>query len=313
MTWQVEFFYATALFWIVAVIFLLWVGNRQIHRLLDRKTSWLKHTTRRFFIQMLLSTVYSLLCINFTYYFFKSGTSVPPKIEQMMVVNVYGLLFIIPVLATNFGIYFMMQWKKSQMHTNQLIEDNLRTQLDSLRMQLDPHFLFNNLNVLSSLITKDPEQAQDFLNKFADVYRYVLQYKMEELVPLSTEIAFVEAYFHLLQKRFGEGLTSEISIATSEANAYCVPPLSLQMLIENAVKHNIVSKEKPLHILVFTDEQFIAVKNTYQPADKILITPSKTGLANIRRRYQHLSDDPIEITCNEAFFQVKLPLLQMEE
>lgn len=311
----VESFYIVAVAWIITVILLLWFGNKYIYRLLDRSIPWMAYTTRRFFIQLIASALYSLCCINLTYYLFKITTnSTPPDLTQIMVLNVYGLLFTIPVLSINFGIYFMMQWKKAQVQANQLKEDNLQAQLNSLRMQLDPHFLFNNLNVLASLIDKDRHQAQDFLDKFADVYRYVLQYKKEELVPLHTELEFIKAYCHLLKKRFGEALQIDIPDVPDTAGDSCIPPLSLQMLIENAVKHNIVSKEMPLQIRVYLKGmQSITVENTYQPLQKETIMRSESGLANIRKRYQHLSDLQIHVSCDHHFFKVDLPLLEIDE
>jgi len=308
-------FYVVAIAWIITVLLLLWFGNKYIYLLLDRNISWMAHTTRRFFIQLVVSTLYSLCCINLTYYLFKITTnSTPPDLTQIMVLNVYGLLFTIPVLSINFGIYFMMQWKKAQVQANQLKEDNLQAQLNSLRMQLDPHFLFNNLNVLASLIDKDRNEAQDFLDKFADVYRYVLQYKKEELVPLHTELDFIKAYCHLLKKRFGEALKIEMPDVPATAAMLCIPPLSLQMLMENAVKHNIISRDQPLRIRVYLQgTQWISVENTYQPLPKEQTIKSETGLENIRKRYQHLSALEINVSCDHHFFKVDLPLLEIDE
>ncbi|WP_298734253.1 histidine kinase [uncultured Chitinophaga sp.] len=308
-------FYVVAMAWIITVILLLWFGNKYIYQLLDRNISWMAHTTRRFFIQLVASTLYSLCCINLTYYLFKVTTnSTPPDLAQIMVLNVYGLLFTIPVLSINFGIYFMMQWKKAQLQANQLKEDNLHAQLYSLRMQLDPHFLFNNLNVLASLIDKDREAAQDFLDKFADVYRYVLHHKKEELVPLHTELDFLHAYCHLLKKRFGEALQIDMPDVPAAAAALCIPPLSLQMLMENAVKHNVISRDQPLRIRVYLQAtQWISMENTWQPLPKVPSTRSETGLENIRKRYQHLSEREIKVSCDHRFFKVDLPLLEIDE
>lgn len=310
-----ESLYVVALIWIVTVILLLWFGNKYIYALLDRSISWMEHTTGRFFIQLTVSCLYSLFCINLTYYLFKITTnSTPPDLTQVMVLNVYGLLFTIPVLSINFGIFFMMQWKKAQVQANQLKEDNLHAQLNSLRMQLDPHFLFNNLNVLASLIDKDKDEAQDFLDKFADVYRYVLQYKKEELVPFPTELEFIRAYCYLLKKRFGEGLVIDIQPFPDAASLYFIPPLSLQMLVENAVKHNIISRDAPLHIRVYQEEERrIAVKNTYRPVRQHMMSRPEGGLENIRKRYQHLSALPVSVSCDDHFFKVDLPLLEIEE
>lgn len=312
---ELESFYLVALAWVVSVMVLLWLGNRYIYVALENKISWMTHTTRRFYIQLAASAVYTLACINLSYYLFKiTSNSTPPDITQMIVLNVYGLLFTIPVLSINFGIYFMMQWKKAQLQANQLKEDNLQAQLHSLRMQIDPHFLFNNLNVLASLIDKDRSQAQDFLDKFADVYRYVLQYKKEELVPLATELKFIDAYQYLLKKRFGAALIVEMPDVAASAAMACIPPLSLQMLIENAVKHNVISKELPLRIrILLKGKETISVENTYQPIQDEAPITFKSGLENIRKRYQYLSATPVSVCCEQGVFKVDLPLLEIDE
>lgn len=310
---NIELFYVVALLWIISVIILLWFGNKFIFQVLDERVPWAKHASKRFFLQFFLSSVYSLLCINGTYYSFKVQiTQTPPDLTQIFVLNVYGLLFIIPVLSINFGIYFMNQWKKAHLQSDKLREENLRTQVESLKMQLDPHFLFNNLNILSSLIEQHPKTAQEFLDKFADVYRYVLQHKMEELVPVNTEIEFIKAYGYLLKKRFGDQLVIDISVDENLSDNICIPPLSLQLLVENAIKHNKILKKDPLFISVFIeDNKSLTVRNTFQPKKESDEVMAKSGLDNIRKRYQLLTDENIDVSNDNNSFTVRLPLLEM--
>jgi sensor histidine kinase YesM len=310
---KLELIYLVALLWIITVIVLLWFGNKLIFHVLDERLTWSKQTTQRFFLQLFMSSVYSLLCINGTYYLFRIFTTeAAPDLAQILVLNVYGLLFIIPILSIIFGIYFMSQWKKAHLQSDKLREENLRTQLESLKMQLDPHFLFNNLNILSALIEKNPKEAQSFLDEFANVYRYVLQFKTEALIPLNTEVEFIKAYVYLLKRRFGEQLKIDIAIPDLVPNHICIPPLSLQLLIENAIKHNKISLQNPLFIQVFIEEDtYLKVKNTYNPKPEQNSGLANTGLDNIRKRYQYLSDTSIEIVQNENYFIVRLPLLEM--
>ncbi|RYD95449.1 MAG: histidine kinase [Sphingobacteriales bacterium] len=307
--------YAVAAMWIITVIVLLWLGNRYFFRLLDKRVPWLKHTTKRFFLQLPISLIYSLCCINITYYLFKINTSaVPPDTEQMLVLNIYGLLFIIPVLSLNFGVYFMVQWKNAHVQADQLKEENLNSRLEALKMHLDPHFLFNNLNVLSELIAQKPAVAQQFLDKFVDVYRYVLQYKKEELVPLETELDFIGSYVFLLKKRFEEQCVVDININSSLLANHAIPPLALQMLVENAFKHNKLSAEQPLIITIFNEENsYITVRNNYMPKEVFGNAIGSTGLDNIIKRYKYLSDSEVKIAQDEEYFEVSLPLLEIEE
>ncbi|WP_207423328.1 sensor histidine kinase [Desertivirga brevis] len=308
----VELYYFVAFLWIITVLILLWLGNRYLFNLLDNWLPWSGPTGKRFFTQLLLSCIYSLVCINSTYYLFKVQTSEIPALEQMLVLNVYGLLFIVPVLSINFALYFMNKWKKAHVQSDLLREENLRTQLESLKMQLDPHFLFNNLNVLSSLIELNQEVAQEFLDKFADVYRYVLRYKKEELVPLNVELEFIYSYIFLLKKRFGDQLIFEICVPDDLSDRVCIPPLTLQLLVENAIKHNKISASNPLFLKIFLkDKERLLVQNTLQPKGLEETGMTKTGLENIRKRFSYLSSLKVEVEDDGAYFTVSLPLLEM--
>lgn len=305
--------YAAALLWIIAVLILLVWGNIKLHQLLDRLHPWGKLPLRRFLIQFLASGVYSLVCINICYYFLKTlFIGLPPDGEQMLLLNIYGLLFFIPVMSLNFGVYFMQRWKKAALRSEQLQAENLKSRLESLKVHIDPHFLFNNLNVLSSLIDIDTEDAHRFLDKFAEVYRYVLQHRDEELVELDTEIEFIHSYIYLFQQRLNRQL--KISIDYQAANpSHHIPTLAVQMLLENAIKHNIATVSQPLTIRIFLEEErYIIVENTYQPKNREYSALPKSGLENIKKRLAYFSDEEMVISQNDGKFTVKLPLLKVD-
>lgn len=312
---NLDVLYVVVLLWILFVIILLWFGNRYLYRLLDQSVPWLQYPSKRFFLQLTSSTAFSLACINLTYYLFKRWVNEdPPDSAQMLVLNIYGLLFIIPILSINFGIYFMMLWKKAEVKSTLLNERHLRSQLDALRLQVDPHFLFNSLNVLAGLIEKDSKGAQYFLEKFAEVYRYILQYQKEDLVPLQIEVSFVQAYVHLLQQRFGKALQINIAIPDDENQQLAIPPMALQMLIENAVKHNVIAKETPLLVDVrLTNGNTLTIINNYQPLSLEKKDKPGTGMDNIRKRYMHLSDDAPVFQIEDKHYKVVLPLFEMDE
>jgi len=303
--------YYTAFFWIINLVIFLWFGNQLIAKQLDKKLPWSQYVSKRFFVQLLFSSSYSLLCVNATYYLFRwFFTQSAPDSMQMAIVNIYGLLFIIPIISVNFGIYFLVQWKKTTLQTEILKQENIKSQLDALKNHLDPHFLFNNLNVLSSLIDSDKETANDFLDKFAEVYRYVLNKKSQELVPLNEEINFIEAYYFLLKKRFGDNLNLDINVPND--SCFHIPPLSIQLLVENAIKHNMISEEKPLTIeLYLEDNEKLVVINNLRKL-KNLQSTSGTGLENIKKRYGFLSDKSVEVMDISSHFIVKIPLLVLE-
>jgi len=202
----------------------------------------------------------------------------------------------------------MVQWKKAFVQSENLKREQLHTQFESLKNHIDPHFLFNNLNILSSLIDKKNVQAQIFLDSFADVYRYVLQNKAAELVKVEKELEFLESYVYMLKQRFSGALHLEVAIPEKSKKKY-IPPLSLQMLIENIVKHNVISEDSKLKINVFVeDNRYLVVKNTLKrkKPDKY---SSQSGLKNISKRYNYLSDEVIQIIDDNETFTIKLPLL----
>jgi sensor histidine kinase YesM len=230
--------------------------------------------------------------------------------------NLFGNLLIAIVMDTLIvlvieGIFFFKQWKYSLVEAERFKNESIKSKLESLKTQLNPHFLFNNLNTLSNLIADDNTEAITFVDDFSDVYRYVLTSSKKEVVTISEEIKFINAYINLLKKRHGSSLNVSLSIPKQYYD-YRIPPLTLQLLIENAVKHNIVSRSKPLSISVDIirkgDLNMVEVRNNLQKKTKVAGS-TEIGLNNITRRYNYLSDNKIIIKDSGDYFSVKLPLL----
>jgi LytS/YehU family sensor histidine kinase len=185
----------------------------------------------------------------------------------------------------------------------------LQSQLDSLKQQVNPHFLFNSLNTLSSLIRKDADLAENFLDELSKVYRYLLQNNEDSLIDLEKELEFMYSYFHLLTTRYGDAIKLKVNVA-SEYLHHRIPPLTLQLLIENAVKHNVIDKSSPLMIEVETKGKGqLVVRNNIQL--KLLKMPSnKIGLTNIASKYKLLDQPDIIILQTADSFTVQVPLLK---
>ena len=180
-----------------------------------------------------------------------------------------------------------------------------------MRNQVNPHFLFNNLSVLTALIPLDTNASVEFVGQFSKVYRYVLKSHEKDLMELGTELDFIDSYLYLLKKRFGESLKISVQ-ADEEVRQHYIVPMALQMLVENAVKHNIVSKNKPLQINIFTeDDQLLIVQNNLQRKDVNELESTNLGLSNISQRYDFLTHESIIIQENEAYFTVKLPIIKL--
>lgn len=197
--------------------------------------------------------------------------------------------------------------EQEMLRVARLQKETFQAQLEALQHQVDPHFLFNSLNVLGSLIHLDPDRAAQFLGQLAEVYRALLTTGAQPLVPLHREMALVRAYAALMQTRFGEALRVEWDVPPAWEPAL-VPPTAVQMLLENAIKHNGSTVRKPLLIKVSVADGQLVVENNRQPRTDA-VASTHTGLQNIRRRYQHLTDRPVEIVPTAESFIVRLPLL----
>jgi LytS/YehU family sensor histidine kinase len=207
------------------------------------------------------------------------------------------------------GRAFLFHWKNAIVETERLKQAHLSSRFESLKNQVNPHFLFNSLNVLSGLVYKDADLAAKFIKHLADVYRYVLDTRDREVVPLETELEALQAYIFLLQIRFGDSLKVEVNIQDCKENV--IPPLTLQMLVENAVKHNIASRQHPLFIHITQENNIITVKNNLQIKHN---EPESNGigLANIQERYRYISNKLVQIIKDEQSFSVAVPLIQMK-
>lgn len=202
--------------------------------------------------------------------------------------------------------YFHLEEEKQQarIEMEQLKQAQLQARLSSLKEQLSPHFLFNTLNTLSSLTRE--QSVKDYVDQLAQVYRYVLQYKEQDLATLQEELAFIRSYLYILETRLGDAIHVSISI-DKKYFQQPIPPLTLQILVENAVKHNITTVRKPLSIAINAVDGWVIVQNKLQPKQSVGLSTG-TGLANVLQRYRLLLGKEIRIEQDTDFFTVKLPL-----
>ncbi len=206
--------------------------------------------------------------------------------------------------------YFFEKWRHQTIEMEKVRSQQLRSELSVLKNQISPHFLFNSLNTLVTLIHENQVQAAQFTEKLSEVYRYILQHKDKEIVKLETELEFVNAYNFLMKMRFEDSLHLKIRVSKEEKEKFIVP-LSIQMLVENAVKHNVVSQSKPLEVEIFVDSgQKLIVRNNLQKKLQG-VNSMKTGLKNIERQYHYLSQREVDIFETKSHFTVVLPLIEL--
>lgn len=203
--------------------------------------------------------------------------------------------------------YFYNKYQKNKIKEQKVIAGTASAKFDALKNQLDPHFLFNSLNVLTSLIEENPRNAQRFTTSLSKVYRYVLEQKNKDLVTVDEELDFARTYMSLLKMRFEDSIIFEIPDRASNPESRVVP-LSLQLLLENAVKHNMVTSSKPLHIKIFEQNGMLVVENNLQPK-QIVKKSSGVGLENIKQRYNLLSNRKVSINQQAKSFAVAIPML----
>lgn len=278
--------------------------------------SWKENPIKRLLLQILLNTAFTfgfLLLMIWVYsvVVLEIICNVPtwhylPVLRDAFII--FSVIFLF-YQAVYIGVYFFREWGTSIRESEKLQQENLHSRLHALQNQTNPHFLFNSLNVLTSLIEEDQKIAVEFVKKLSDVYRYVLQRSDNHLIELRDEMKFIDSYLFLQKKRFGNNLKTEITIQPEILDSF-IPPFTLQILFENAIKHNIISSDKPLIIRVYLDENSKLVI-----ANNIQLKSSSSGstglgLANIESRYKILSNDDIDVVNNGSEFIVTIPLLK---
>lgn len=266
---------------------------------------------KKIIIGFLLSFVSSVICIFLLRIFEEivvEGVTINDFIAKETLSNYY-VSIIITLIITFFvnAFYVYKKYQENRVKREKIIAGTASAQFESLKNQIDPHFLFNSLNVLSSLIEENPDSAQRFTTSLSKIYRYVLEQKDKELVSVEEELSFAKTYMNLLKMRFEGSLFYELPQKHSGNDAKVVP-LSLQLLLENTIKHNVVSPQRPLHIRISEADGYLIVENDLQKKE-VLQDRRGVGLQNIISRYGILTSRKVVVEETDEHFRVKLPIL----
>jgi len=277
-------------------------------KMLDKRQAWNKGPGKRLLIQMLVSLFIALFWIigirlSFNYLFFH-GKLVIFSDELMLLALAVTILFILNL--AELGFYLNERYRSSLAEVERFRKENAEYQFEMLKLQLNPHFLFNSLNTLSSLVHHDPVKAAEFIRRLSDVYRYVLENRSKELVSLREEMEFIHSFSFLQGLRFQGMIDFRFEIG-EELLDKKIAPMTLQLLIENAVKHNVVSRKQPLGIAISAQNDYLIIKNNLQFKEELPGTG--VGLKNISSRYAFLTDRKVEIIREDNFFKVIIPLI----
>lgn len=293
----------------------LTVVNSLYFSYLNTKVKWERHKKYRLVISAFGSVLLTVLGIFFIRLFL--GLVIENITFEAFIKNeeysfYYVSLLITLVFSLFFhAVYFYKLAQENKVKEQKVLAGTANAQFESLKNQIDPHFLFNSLNVLSSLIEENPENAQRFTTSLSKIYRYVLEQKDKELVSVQEELEFAKTYMNLLKMRFEDSISYELPNemgSESLENEAKVVPLSLQLLLENTIKHNIVSEQKPLHIRIYISKGYLIIENNLQRKE-VLQDRKGVGLQNIVNRYALLSERKVMVEETLTTFIVKIPIL----
>jgi len=304
--------FMTGFAWAMAICVTQWLGNSYIYGLLDKKFSWQEHLVKRAVFGSLAIIVYSAsayLVVQFIMFRLIYGTLPENPLSWILRTSYIAVLISFAISLIFVAVAFFKYWKESLLEAERFRAEMLMYKYESLQNQINPHFLFNSFNVLSDLVYEDQNKAVDFIKQLSQLFRYVLDSRDRELVPIKEELEFLETYSFLLHTRFEKKLVIRQEFEPAEGEM--IVPMTLQLLIENCVKHNEISASKPLTVRILRQGDYLKVENNLQsiPAG---LNSKKTGLSNIMQQFKYFTTREIIITETDRTFSVEVPVIQME-
>lgn len=294
-------------FSITAIVFALWETNRLIQNLHNRFSTKVHPLIIHFFISIIGVICISILVLAILYY--SVGSPVEFNWSNIKLSSAFGFRVNLFLNTVNAVVFYINKSRKAELENEIQQKLLLQAQHQGLRNQINPHFLFNSLNALASLVRVDVDRSEKFIERLSEVYRYLLEHQETDVVTIAEEMKFIEAYLFLLKTRFDKGLDVQIDVNEGIKNKMIAPGV-LQILIENAVKHNVVSPKKPLFLSISMVNDTLVVTNSIQQKIEES-TSAKIGLNNIIERYKFLSDQNIGIAKTTSEFTVSIPLLNV--
>ncbi|MDG1276209.1 MAG: sensor histidine kinase [Algoriphagus sp.] len=288
-------------------------GGSRVDDYYEARISWISQPIKRLILTVITYLIYcfiaTFLIAFFISWFYGHFTLADVRWDYLVQFTKQPMIIAFVFMSLFTTRSWLLEWKKSATEAEKLRTEMMASQYQSLKDQLNPHFLFNSLNVLSNLVYEDADRSAAFILKLSKIYRYVLEVQQEELVALEKELDFAKNYLELQKIRFEENLIYNIKATGTEP--LFLPPLSLQLLLENAIKHNEASQENPLFIQIIREGNELWISNTFQPKKNLNEPSTGIGLANIRKRYELLSNQEIQVIQTADEFIVKLPLLKL--
>jgi hypothetical protein len=290
----------------ISIWLVMWYGNKYISHLIDLYISWIDNPAKRFILGILGSVVFSITAILSLALLFRNifNVSIGDGWSQIWVTIGITLIIFLFMLSRQ----FLYSWRALSLREEKMRNEVLSSKFDALKSQINPHFMFNSLNTLNSLIYQDQDLAAKYVGKLSKVYRTVLASATNEIVTVEEELKILDSYIFLQSIRFEDRFSVNIDLS-DESRKMHIPPMVLQMLIENAIKHNELTVDSPLLVEVYDEDGYINVKNKIVLKKTLPGDSSSIGLTNIVDRYKVFSDQPVVILDDKTYFNIKIPLL----
>jgi two-component system LytT family sensor kinase len=297
--------------WAVAICVTQWTGNSYIYGLLDKRYSWQDHLKKRAIYGSLALIGYSAFAyvvVQMIMFKLVYGALPENPVYWTLRTSYIAVLISFTVSLIFLVVAFFQYWKKSLLEAERFKAEMLQYKYEALQNQINPHFLFNSFNVLSDLVYEDQNKAIAFIRQLSQLFRYVLDSRDRELVTIKEELEFIEAFSYLLQTRFEDKLIIQQEFEAREDEM--IVPMTLQLLIENCVKHNEISASQPLTVQIIRTGDYLKVENNLQLKSAGLDS-KKTGLSNIRQQFKFFTDKEIVLTETDHSFSVEVPVIKL--
>lgn len=275
------------------------------------KIRWEVNPGRRIAVTLgavIVAAILVTFLLNYIFVYNLQGESFPEYMKVTLNLLLLQVLIVVYVFSLITAIQFFKMWKEGLMKQEALQRRTLELKLEALRNQVNPHFLFNSLNMLASLVPRDQDMAVKMILNLSDSYRYILDQRDQKLVEWPVERTFVENWLSLQKMRFADNIKVHIDAGEGGEPVFYVVPLAVQMLVENAVKHNTITSEEPLKISIYIEAGFLVVRNNLQIRSTVERT-SNAGLENLKQQYEILSGMKVEVKSDDGFFTVRLPCI----
>ncbi|MCI0706254.1 MAG: sensor histidine kinase [Ignavibacteriae bacterium] len=292
------------------IAYTVWQGNRYLLFRLRPRFSWLNQPVQKIFTLIVSNIFYTIpISVGLSVLWYAFARQSVTDWDAIFKVSALCVICVVFITHTYETVFLIRSWETDKLKGEKMERARVEAELEALKNQIDPHFIFNSLNTLSHLIEKDSAKAREFNDNLADVYRYILFNKDRNLVLLREEMEFLEKYVGLIKIRFGNAFNLDLDPGKRHQDEYLIPPISLQILVENAMKHNEFSDSHPLTVHVTVDKDVIIISNEIRPKRQNRPS-SRIGLKNLNERYKLVTEKEITIDRTSGKFVVSLPVLK---